>query len=40
MSRARRITGKRAAWIVAALIVLNEIRGLAVVIGILWAWSK
>ncbi len=29
---------KKAAWIIAALVIANEIRGLLVVSAILWAW--
>lgn len=29
---------KRAAWIIVALVVLNEIRGLAVVYAVVKAW--
>jgi hypothetical protein len=29
---------KRLAWVIIALVVLNEIRGLAVVSAIAWAW--
>ena len=32
--------GKSASWVIVALIVANEIRGLAVVSAILWAWYK
>lgn len=31
---------KKAAWVIIALVVANEIRGIAVVSAILWAWFK
>jgi hypothetical protein len=31
---------KKAAWVIVALVVLNELRGIAVVGTILWAWFK
>lgn len=31
---------KKAAWVIITLVILNEIRGLAVVLAILWGWFK
>lgn len=31
---------KKAAWVIITLVVLNEIRGLAVVYAVLMAWFK
>jgi hypothetical protein len=31
---------KKAAWVIIALVIANEIRGLAVVSAIVWAWFK
>jgi hypothetical protein len=31
---------KKAAWLIIALVIANEIRGLAVVSAIVWAWFK
>jgi len=31
---------KRLGWPLLALLILNEIRGLAVVAGVLWAWAR
>lgn len=31
---------RKLGWAIIAVVVLNEIRGLAVVVGVVWAWFK